>query len=156
MGILIQPGGLMAAAGAVRAAATACSRGTAALRPVGDAVEAGDGARLADGWTAVGCSVTHRPVAGHRVDKGQDGGRVRTGEVVFAQPPGRSGAILWSVTAPAPIGSFALTRRSPSNAAKAQCGEGLMRPGFLLTPQRKKMKVARMKHGMSTAPDHSM
>jgi hypothetical protein len=65
-------------------------------------------AGMPDGFRPVACRVTVTPIAGHRVDKG-NAAQTRTAAVVFAVNGDR--AVLWSLSVPAVVGSFALTAR---------------------------------------------
>jgi hypothetical protein len=67
---------------------------------------------LPPGWSAVSCRVTFTPVSGHRIDKNADSGKSRVATLVFAQSEDRTKNLLWSLSVPATIGSFALTARS--------------------------------------------
>ncbi len=61
---------------------------------------------MPEGYRALACRVTVTPVAGHRIDKGNRA-EVRTASVVFAVNGEK--ALLWSLSVPVLIGSFALT-----------------------------------------------
>jgi hypothetical protein len=61
---------------------------------------------MPEGYRAVACRVTVTPVSGHRIDKGNKA-EVRTASVVFAVNGEK--ALLWSLSVPVLIGSFALT-----------------------------------------------
>jgi hypothetical protein len=63
---------------------------------------------MPEGWRAVACRVTTTPIAGHRIDKGNQA-QARTAAVVFAVNGEK--AVLWSLTVPGVFGSFALTAR---------------------------------------------
>ena len=76
---------------------------------VGSGVSPATSKGLPDGWSAVACKVTFTPVAGYRVDKNPEGGKVRTAHLVFAQSPDKKNSLLWSLSVPAGFGSFSLT-----------------------------------------------
>jgi hypothetical protein len=83
--------------------------GVARISLVGSAPEEAKGLRgLPEGYRAVACRVTFTPVAGHRIDKGQNA-QARTASVVFAANGDK--AVPWSVSVPGTFGSFALTAR---------------------------------------------
>jgi hypothetical protein len=63
---------------------------------------------MPDGYKAVACRVTTTPIAGHRIDKGNQA-EPRTANVVFAVNGDR--AVLWSLSVPGRFGSFALNAR---------------------------------------------
>ncbi len=63
---------------------------------------------MPEGYRAVACSVTTTPISGHRIDKG-NASQARTASVVFAVNGDK--AVLWSLSVPAVIGSFALTAK---------------------------------------------
>jgi hypothetical protein len=63
---------------------------------------------MPDGYRAVACRVTMTPIAGHRIDKG-NAAQVRTAAVTFAVSGEK--AVLWSLSVPVAIGSFALTAK---------------------------------------------
>lgn len=102
----IRPGGTMRPDGI-------CGRshqvftGVARFSMVGTAAEERASQRgMPDGYRAVACRVTVTPISGHRIDKGNSA-ETRTAAVVFAQNGER--AVLWSLSVPVMIGSFALT-----------------------------------------------
>jgi hypothetical protein len=83
--------------------------GVSRISMVGTAAEDGAALRgMPEGYKAVACRVTTTPVAGHRVDKGNRA-EPRTAAVVFAVNGDK--AVLWSLSVPVTIGSFALTAR---------------------------------------------
>jgi hypothetical protein len=106
LGQLIRPGGLMRPEGV-------CGRTHQVFTGITRFNLAGTGAEerpavrgMPEGYRAVACRVTFTPVSGHRIDKGNKP-EARTAAIVFAVNGDR--AVLWSVSVPVLIGSFALT-----------------------------------------------
>jgi hypothetical protein len=105
---VIRPGGTFRPEG-VCGASLQVFTGIARISLVGSAPEETKGLRgLPDGYRAVACRVAFTPVAGHRIDKGRKA-EARTASVVFAATGDK--VVLWSVSVPASVGSFALTAR---------------------------------------------
>jgi hypothetical protein len=105
---LVKPGGTLVPQGV-------CGRshqvftGVSRVSVAGTAAEDRDPVRgMPEGWRAVACRVTTTPIAGHRIDKGNQA-QARTAAVVFAVNGEK--AVLWSLTVPGVFGSFALTAR---------------------------------------------
>jgi Protein of unknown function (DUF3108) len=109
--LMIKPGGTLvpeALCGRTHAIFTGQTRFTLSGSPLQDTTARG----LPEGWRAVTCKVTHTPVSGHRIDKGNDGAKARTGTLTFARTLNGERTILWSLSAPAFVGSFTLTANS--------------------------------------------
>lgn len=85
--------------------------GQARFDLVGTAVGPAKADDLPAGWSAVGCNVTYTPIAGHRIDKASAGAKPRTAKLVFARSADGTKVLLWSLSAPGPIGTFTLSAR---------------------------------------------
>jgi hypothetical protein len=111
LALMIKPGGTMVPE-SVCGRSHAVFTGQTRFNLSGGAAEPTTVRGLPDGWSAVSCKVTHTPVSGHRIDKGSDAGKVRTGTVIFAKDPATDRAVLWSLSSPAWVGSFTLAATS--------------------------------------------
>jgi hypothetical protein len=108
---MVKPGGTMLPE-SVCGRSHAVFTGQTRFNLTGGAVEPAAVKGLPEGWGAVSCKVTHTPVSGHRIDKGSDAAKVRTGTVVFAKDNASGRAVLWSLSTPAWVGSFTLAATS--------------------------------------------
>jgi hypothetical protein len=106
LGQLIQPGGLMRPGGLCGKTHQVFT-GITRFNLAGTGPEERPALRgMPEGFRSVACRVTFTPVSGHRIDKGSKP-EARTAAVVFAVNGDR--AVLWSLSVPAMVGSFALT-----------------------------------------------